>query len=124
MSFLRLTEWREVHAQLAAQLADAGWQWQDALPDKIDARRYADIHRALLTGLLSNIGHRTDEGDGYAGARGIGFVLHPASALAKAKPKWVLAAELTETTRLYARSNARIEPEWIEQVAGDRVNRE
>ncbi len=124
VSFLRLTEWREVHAQLAAQLAEAGWQWQDALPDKVDARRYADIHRALLTGLLSNIGHRADEGDGYAGARGIGFVLHPASALAKAKPKWVLAAELTETTRLYARSNARVEPEWIEQVAGDRVSRD
>ena len=124
VSFLRLTEWREVHAQLASQLAEAGWTWNEALPATIDARRHADIHRALLAGLLSNIGTRGDEGDGYAGARGIRFVLHPSSALAKAKPKWVLAAELTETTRLYARCAAKIEPEWVEAVAGDRVSRD
>ena len=124
VSFLRLTEWREVHAQLASQLAEAGWTWKEALPTEIDARRHADIHRALLAGLLSNIGFRGDEGDGYAGARGIRFVLHPSSALAKSKPKWVLAAELAETTRLYARCAAKIEPEWIEAVAGDRVSRD
>jgi ATP-dependent helicase HrpA len=124
VSFLRLTEWRDVHAQLVAQLEEAGWTWSEALPAKIDARRYADLHRALLTGLLSNIGFRGDDGDGYAGARGIRFALHPSSTLAKARPKWVLAAELTETTRLYARCAAKIEPEWIEAVAGERVARE
>ena len=124
VSFLRLTEWRDVHAQLVAQLEEAGWQWQKALPPAIDARRYADLHRALLTGLLSNIGFRGEEGDAYAGARGVRFALHPSSTLAKARPKWVLAAELTETTRLYARCAARIEPEWVEAVAGDRVNRD
>ncbi len=124
VSFLRLTEWRDVHAQLVAQLEEAGWQWQKVLPPAIDARRYADLHRALLTGLLSNIGFRGEEGDAYAGARGVRFALHPSSTLAKARPKWVLAAELTETTRLYARCAARIEPEWVEAVAGDRVNRD
>ena len=72
------------------------------------------IHRALLAGLLSNIGTKSAEGDDYQGARGIRFYLHPGSGLAKKAPKWVLAAELTETTRLYARCAARIEPEWIE----------
>ncbi|MEO6929478.1 MAG: ATP-dependent RNA helicase HrpA, partial [Casimicrobiaceae bacterium] len=124
VSLLRLTEWREVHAQLAAQLKEAGWTWNPALPSKIDAKRNADIHRALLAGLLSNIGFRAEDGDGYAGVRGIRFVLHPSSALAKARPKWVLAAELTETTRLYARCAAKVEPEWIEQVAGDRASRD
>ncbi len=124
VSYLRLVEWREVHAQLVSQLKEAGWQWSEALPKTIDARRYADIHRALLAGLLSNIGFRGDEGEGYQGARGIRFVLHPSSALAKSRPKWVLAAELTETTRLYARCAARIEPEWVEAVAGERVERE
>ncbi len=124
VSFLRLTEWREVHAQLVSQLEEAGWTWHKALPSAIDAQRNADVHRALLAGLLSNIGMRGDDADGYAGARGIRFVLHPSSALAKAKPKWVLAAELTETTRLYARCAAKVEPDWIEAVAGDRVSRD
>src|SRR6185437_12842614 len=69
VSFLRLTEWRDVHAQLVAQLEEAGWQWHKALPPAIDARRYADLHRALLAGLLSNVGFRGEEGDAYAGAR-------------------------------------------------------
>ena len=124
VSWLRLVEWRDVHAQLVAQLQEAGWAWPASLPAKIDARRYADLHRALLTGLLSNVGFRGEDGDGYAGARGIRFALHPSSTLAKSRPKWVLAAELTETTRLYARCAAKIEPEWIEAVAGERVARE
>ncbi len=64
------------------------------------------------------------ETDGYAGARGIRFFLHPGSGLAKKRPKWVLAAELVETSRLFARCAAKIEPEWIEAVAGDRVTRD
>ena len=124
VSFLRLTEWRDVHRQLASELADLGWQWSPALPAAIDARRYQAIHEALLTGLLSNVGTRNPEGDGYQGTRGLAFVLHPGSGLAKKAPRWVLAAELVETQRLYARVAARVEPEWIEAVAGDRVTRE
>ncbi|MBS0320319.1 MAG: ATP-dependent RNA helicase HrpA, partial [Proteobacteria bacterium] len=123
VSHLRLVEWRDVHQQLAAQLDEAGWKWTRDLPQAFDAPRYEALHRALLAGLLSNIGQRQDDGDGYTGARGTQFVLHPSSGLAKARPRWVLAAELTETTRLFARCAARVEPEWIEAVAGDRVER-
>ncbi len=122
VSFLRLTEWRDVHTQLVAQLNEAGWKWTPQ-PAPMDKVRYAALHRALLAGLLSNIGMRAEEGDGYVGARGMQFVLHPSSGLARNRPKWVLAAELTETSRLFARCAARIEPEWIEAVAGERVDR-
>ena len=78
---------------------------------------YEQIHRALLTGLIANVGMKSPDGNDYTGARGSRFHLFPASALFKSKPKWVMAAELTETTRLYARDVAAIQPEWIEQEA-------
>ena len=78
---------------------------------------YEQIHRALLTGLIANVGMKSPDGHDYTGARGSHFHLFPASALFKSKPKWVMAAELTETTRLYARDVAAIQPEWIEQEA-------
>ena len=78
---------------------------------------YEQIHRALLTGLIANVGMKSPDGNDYTGARGSRFHLFPASALFKAKPKWVMAAELVETTRLYARDVAAIQPEWIEQEA-------
>nr|WP_257393348.1 DUF3418 domain-containing protein [Neisseria meningitidis] len=78
---------------------------------------YEQIHRALLTGLIANVGMKSPDGNDYTGSRGSRFHLFPASALFKAKPKWVMAAELVETTRLYARDVAVIQPEWIEQEA-------
>lgn len=78
---------------------------------------YEQIHRALLTGLIANVGMKSPDGNDYTGARGSRFHLFPASALFKAKPKWVMAAELVETTKLYARAVAAIQPEWIEQEA-------
>ena len=78
---------------------------------------YEQIHRALLTGLIANVGMKSSDGNDYTGARGSRFHLFPASALFKAKPKWVMAAELVETTKLYARDVAAIQPEWIEQEA-------
>ena len=78
---------------------------------------YEQIHRALLTGLIANVGLKSPDGHDYTGARGAHFHLFPASALFKSKPKWVMAAELTETSRLYARDVAAIQPEWIEQEA-------
>jgi ATP-dependent RNA helicase HrpA len=128
VSFLRLTEWRDVHAQLCAALTEAGWTFDATLPATQDAARYEAIHRSLLAGLLGNIGAKaTAPGAGpgqYDGARGVTFFLHPGSGIVKKAPKWVLAAELTETTRLFARCAARVDPEWIEAVAGDRVDRE
>ena len=78
---------------------------------------YEQIHRALLTGLIANVGMKSPDGNDYTGARSSCFHLFPASALFKAKPKWVMAAELVETTKLYARDVAAIQPEWIEQEA-------
>lgn len=78
---------------------------------------YEQIHRTLLTGLIANVGMKSPDGNDYTGARGSRFHLFPASALFKAKPKWVMAAELVETTKLYARDVAAIQPEWIEQEA-------
>ena len=127
VSYLRLREWRDLHRQLAEQVAELGWKWSEKLPAAVDGARYAVIHRALLAGLLSNIGAKADSaspGEGqYLGARGIKFFLHPGSGIAKKPSKWVLAAELTETTRLYARCAASIDPDWIEQVAADRVDK-
>ncbi|MCC7042014.1 MAG: ATP-dependent RNA helicase HrpA [Burkholderiales bacterium] len=124
VSFLRLVEWRDVHRQLVATLEEAGWTWSKALPVAFDADRYAALHQAILAGLLGNVGVKADADEGYQGARGIRFHLHPGSGLARKRVRWVLAAELTETSRLYARCAARIEPEWIEAVAGERVTRE
>ena len=124
VNHLRMREWRDVHRELAAQLAESGWQWRAALPATVDAPRYRAIHEALLSGLLGNVGLRDGEGEGYGGPRGLRFHLHPGSGLAKKGGRYILAAELVETTRLYARCAARVEPEWIEAAAGDRVTRE
>ncbi|MET0683145.1 MAG: ATP-dependent RNA helicase HrpA, partial [Casimicrobiaceae bacterium] len=124
VSYLRLREWRDVHAQLASEIAEQGWKWTPDFPAVVDIAKYQSIHAALLAGLIGNIGTLDGENEGYAGARGIRFFLHPGSGIAKKRPKWVLAAELVETSRLFARCAARIEPEWIEAVAGDRVTRD
>ena len=112
LSHRRMREWRELHGQLHALVLETGLR-----PNEIPAS-YEEIHRALLAGLLGNIGFKSDEDGEYLGARGIKFSIFPGSALKKAKPKWVVAAELTETTKLYARVVAKIDPLWIEKVAG------
>jgi len=91
-------------------------------PDKALQPRADAIHRALLTGLLSNIGLKAENGE-YAGARAIRFHIFPGSALFKAGPRWVMAAELVRTTRLFARTVAPTDPEWIERAAGHLVTR-
>jgi len=95
-----------------------GISTQAAVP--IPDFRYENIHRALLTGLLSNIGFRHDQYE-YLGARGLKFFIFPGSGLHKLKPKWIMAAEQVETSKVYARTVARIEPEWIEHCAGHLV---
>ena len=117
LSHRRMREWRDIHGQLAALVAELGWL-QSETP-----ATYEQIHRALLAGLLGNIGMKSEEGSEYLGARGIKFAIFPGSALRKAGPKWVMAAELMETTRLYARCVARIDPEWIEPLAAQLVKR-
>lgn len=91
-------------------------------PDR-DPRRYDAVHRAVLAGLLGNVGMKTGDFE-YTGARGTKFHLFPGSGLFRANPRWVVAGELVETTRLYARTVAAIDPRWVERVAGHLVKRE
>ena len=114
----RMREWRDIHGQLAALVGELGWL-QSETP-----ATYEQVHRALLAGLLGNVGMKSEEGAEYIGARGITFAIFPGSGLRKAAPKWVMAAELTETARLYARCVARIDPEWIEPLALPLVKRQ
>ena len=106
-------------ADLSARLKQKELDKKHARAERRAAKEasYEQIHRALLTGLIANVGMKSPDGHDYTGARGSHFHLFPASALFKSKPKWVMAAELTETTRLYARDVAAIQPEWIEQEA-------
>ena len=106
-------------ADLAARLKQKELDKKHARAERRAAKEagYEQIHRALLTGLIANVGMKSPDGNDYTGARGSRFHLFPASALFKAKPKWVMAAELVETTKLYARDVAAIQSEWIEQEA-------
>ena len=112
LSQVRLREWRDVHSQLHTIVKEQGWRTNE-LP-----ATYENLHTALLTGLLGNIGFKSDDepGAGYLGARGIRFHIWPGSSLLKKPGKWIMAAELVDTTRLYARCVAQIAPEWIERV--------
>jgi len=110
LSHLRLREWRDVHSQLLTVVREHGWRLNET-----DAT-FEQVQLSLLTGLLGNIGMKADDEPHYLGARGIRFFLWPGSTLAKKAGRWVMAAELVETSRLFARTLGRIEPEWIERV--------
>ncbi len=118
LSYLRLREWREVHSQLHAMVSELGWK-ENEVPGTYDA-----IHMALLSGLLGNIGCKADESGYYLGARGIRYLIHPSSPLQKKAGKWIMAAEITETTRLFGRCVARIEADWIEKVGAHLIKRQ
>ena len=111
LSFLRLKEWRELHGQLLEIVSEMDFKRNEK------EANYEQIHKALLAGLLGNIGFKDGESESYAGARGIRFHIAPGSTLKKTRPKWVIAAELVDTTKLYARCVAKIEPDWIEPLA-------
>lgn len=117
LSPIRLREWHDVHSQLASLVGEQGWRLNQS-----DAT-YEQLHLALLTGLLGNIGFKSEEGANYLGARDIRFHIHPGSRLAKKAGRWIVAAELVDTTRLYARCVARIEPVWIERAAAHLLRR-
>ncbi len=129
LSYLRMREWQEIHKQLYSLIREMGWK-----VNQVEAS-YDEIHRALLTGLLGNIAFKTEADkkskleakkqtlfkktspEEYLGARNIKAYLFPGSGLFKKQPKWIMAAELVETTRLYARCCANLNPDWIEEVA-------
>ncbi len=107
----RVREWRDLHAQLHTVVAEHGWRL-NASP-----ATYEQIHLSLLAGLLGNIGCKSDDEDWYLGARGIRFHRHPGTHLSKKPGRWIVAAELVETTRLFARGIAAIDPAWLPGIA-------
>ncbi len=114
LSHNRLREWSDIYRQLRKIVEDSGRKRSQRRDD------YDAIHRALLTGLLAGIGYRGDTYE-YTGAGGYKFHLWPGSGLFKKRPKWIVAAELVETTRRYCRTVARINPDWIEPLAAHLV---
>ena len=116
VSMRRVREWRDIHSQLHTVVAEHKWRL-NILPAS-----YEQLHLSMLAGLLGNIGYKLEtEGGGggeYLGARGIKFYPHPGAHLVKKPGRWIVAAELVETTRLFGRGIAAIEPQWLEQVGG------
>ena len=116
LSFMRLREWQDVHRQLLELTTQMGMRRNELAAD------YAAIHRAILSGMLSHIGRRDEQGD-YQGARNLRFRLFPDSTLAARPPRWVVVAALVETARVWGRMAAAVEPAWIEAAGGDLVRR-
>src|SRR4051812_2978834 len=117
LHFLRVREWQDLAAQLRAAAKEAGVR-RNQTPAGAD-----DIHQALLSGLLSHVGMKDEARRDYLGARGGGFALGPGSAPARRPPPWVMVAELVETSRLWGRTAARINPQWVEPLAEHLVKR-
>ena len=120
----RLREWRDVHGQLHTMLGEKGWK-ENGLP-----ATYEQVHLSLLTGLLGYVAKkeedeksqdRNSKTGGYVGARGIRPFIWPGSTIGKKAGAWILAGELQETNRMYARTIAKIEPQWVEKVAAHRL---
>jgi ATP-dependent helicase HrpA len=120
LSIARMREWRDIHAQLHTTVAELGWR--DSAGDAAKPEGFRAIHRALLAGLLGNAGMKDEAEASYTGARGIKFWVHPGS-WTKKPGRWVVAAELVETTRLYARTVASIEPQWLEELGAHLLKR-
>jgi ATP-dependent helicase HrpA len=108
----RVREWRDIYSQLHTVVAEQGWRLNGA------AATYEQVHLSMLAGLLGNIGLKSDEDDWYLGARGIKFWRHPGAHLSKKPGRWIVAAELVDTTRLFGRGIAAIEPQWLPGIAG------
>ena len=117
LHYLRIREWQDLVGQLRGIARELGVVESDEPADAVH------VHAALLAGLLSHVGMRREEANEYLGARNSRFLLAPGSKLSKRPPRWVMVAELVETSRLYGRTAARIQPEVVERVAGDRVQR-
>ncbi|WP_440864032.1 ATP-dependent RNA helicase HrpA [Symbiopectobacterium purcellii] len=117
LSYLRVREWQDIYTQLRQVVKTLG------IPVNSEPADYLSVHCALLTGMLSHIGQKDVEKQEFTGARNARFALFPGSALFKKPPKWVMVAELVETSRLWGRMAARLEPEWIEPVAQHLIKR-
>lgn len=125
LSFLRMREWRETHRQLHLTCQQLGFKENRRadIPTTEDDINYEAVHRAILSGSLNQLGMKSDDGQ-YMGSRGRKFSIFPTSVLARKGPKWIVTAELIETTRLYATMAARVLPTWAVDAAGDLVKRD
>ncbi len=117
LSLLRLSEWDDVYAQVAERARDLG------IVPQVKPASYTGVHRALLAGFCTMVGSRGEEGV-YLGTRGVHFHLLPGSPLKRRRPRWVMAANIVETSRVFARRVADIEPNWIEAAAQHLLKRE
>ncbi|QJR16182.1 ATP-dependent RNA helicase HrpA [Usitatibacter palustris] len=117
LSYVRMREWRDLAGQLREMASEL------KIRENPTDATYEQVHRALLTGLVANVGMKAQEGDHYNAPRGLQFAVWPGTGLKKSRPRWILAGELRETTRIYARNVAKIEPEWIEWAAAHLVTR-
>ncbi|WP_396430197.1 ATP-dependent RNA helicase HrpA [Limnohabitans sp.] len=106
----RVREWRDTHTQLLTVVAEHRWRINT------QPASYEQLHLSMLAGLLGNVGYKLEDEDVYLGARGIKFYKHPGAHLSKKPGRWIVVAELVETTRLFGRGIAAIEPQWLEQV--------
>ncbi|MCL1039148.1 ATP-dependent RNA helicase HrpA [Shewanella submarina] len=116
LAYLRVREWQDLYTQLRQAVHDLKWKLNDTPAE------YDNLHQALLSGLLSHVGFKQENNE-YLGARNRKFFVFPGSPLAKKGPKWIMAAELTETSRLFARCCAKINPEWLESLAAHLVKK-
>ncbi|TQF66245.1 ATP-dependent RNA helicase HrpA [Rhodococcus spelaei] len=123
LHWLRIREWQDLHGQLSQITRGLGWSVADATSNEGAGASPDSVHQALLSGLLSHIGLREGDKRDFLGARGARFAVFPGSSLFKKPPRWVMAAELVETTRLWGRMAAGIEPEWAEKLAPHLVKR-
>ena len=117
LNWLRVREWQDIYTQLRQVVKELG------IPVNSEPGDYRSVHCALLTGLLSHIGMKDTDKQEFTGARNARFAIFPGSGLFKKPPKWTMVAELVETSRLWGRIAARIDPEWIEPLAGDLIKR-
>lgn len=117
LNYLRIREWQDIYTQLRQVVKELG------IPVNSEPADYRQVHTALLTGLLSHLGMKDADKQEYTGARNARFSIFPGSGLFKKPPKWTMVAELVETTRLWGRIAARIDPEWVEPVAGHLLKR-
>lgn len=111
LNYLRVREWQDIYTQLRQVVKELGLRINSVAAD------YRSVHCALLTGLLSHVGQKDVEKQEFTGARNARFAIFPGSGLFKKPPKWAIVAELVETSRLWGRIAAKIEPEWIEPLA-------
>ncbi|GAB4221825.1 MAG: hypothetical protein Kow0076_0840 [Francisella sp.] len=119
ISPIRFNEWNDIYRQIVEVIHQFKWKLSSSSDQQLN---YENIHKAIASGFLSNVGFNNEDYQ-YIGARGLKFFIFPGSSQFKAKPKWIVASEMVETTKIYARNVAKINPEWLENLASHLVKK-